>query len=286
MSTELISEPPVQDPPPVAVPDPPPVTSWRDVLGDEIKDHPALTTLKDVPALANSFLETKEMVGRRGIILPKEGNAADLARFRKEIGVPEEADGYDLGDFAPPEGLPWDDDFQKTMLDKLHKIGIPNGQIKQLFSDYAETQADQYAAMHAAVAKGHETTTASLQKEFGAEYTASVARGKRVLKEAAGEHSKEVAGIILTDGTALGDHPAFVRTLISIGNQYAEAGLLGDKEGGVGFTMSQDAAEAEMDQIIKNDALYDVDHPDQKQLQARKNELAEMAFPEMKPEVL
>ena len=101
--------------------------SWRDGLDVGLKEHPALTTIADVPTLAKSFVETKEMVGRKGIILPKEGDAGDLIRFRTEIGVPGSPEEYDLGDFKPPEGLPWSDDFQSKMLTKLHTLGIPNG---------------------------------------------------------------------------------------------------------------------------------------------------------------
>ena len=290
MSAAPISNPPVTDPAPVTDPppvtDPAPITGWREGLDAEIQGHPALADIADVPALARSFIATKEMVGHKGIILPKEGDAVDIARFRKEIGVPETAEDYDLGDFTPPEGLPWDDSFQTAMLGKLHALGIPNTQIRQLFDDYAEVTHEQYSAMVRTQESGHEEGMKALRTELGAAYDSSIALSQRAFKAAAGENFNAVAGITLADGTQLGDNPAFIKTFINIGNQYQEHGLAGEKVGGGGFALTPESAKQELETIEANPNLWKEGHPEQKQLQARKNELAEMAFPEIKPEVL
>ena len=260
---------------------------WRETyLDSETQALPALAVFDDVPALAKGFLETKEMVGRKGIILPKEGDAGDLARFHTEIGVPGSPEEYDLGDFAPPEGLPWSEHLQTVMLGKLHARGIPQSQIRGLFEDLAEAENDEYKSMTQTQKQGYETSEKALREELGAAYEPSIALSLRAFKAAAGDEYDTVNHLLLADGTQLGDHPAFIKTWINVGNQYQEHGLAGEKIGGGGFALTPEAAKQELETIEANPNLWKEGHSEQKQLQARKNELAEMAFPETKPEVL
>ena len=262
-------------------------TGWRETyLDTETQALPGLADIPDVATLTKNFLEAKSMVGRKGIILPKDGDAGDIARFRLEIGVPETAEGYNLGDFAPPEGVPWSETFQASMVSKLHEIGIPQSQIRELFDGYAEVTGSEYGTMVAAQEQGHEEGVKALRTELGAAYDSSIALSQRAFKAAAGENFDAVSNLTLADGTKLGDNTAFVKTFINIGNQYQEAGLAGEKVGGGGFALTPAAAEQELRTIEANPNLWKDGHPEQKQLQARKNELAEMAFPEPKPEVL
>jgi hypothetical protein len=261
-------------------------SSWREGLSEEIREHPALTTIPDVSTLAQNFLATKEMVGKKGIILPKEGDAADIARFRTEIGVPETADGYELGDFAPPEGMPWSDEFQGAMLSKLHEIGIPNGQIRQIMDGYSEVGGAHYTAQVKTAEQGYEQGVAQLKEELGASYGASTKLAERAFKAAAGEHHEELENIVLPSGIRLGDHPAFVRTFINIGKQYEEAGLHGEKAGGSGSAKSPDQAKAEIATLKANPAYTDEHHPEHKLVVDRMNELYEQAYPDSAPEVL
>lgn len=263
-----------------------PEPSWRDNLDAEIKDLPALADIQDVPSLAKSFLATKEMVGRKGIILPKEDDAADVARFRSEIGVPETVEGYDLGDFTPPEGLPWSESMQTKMLARLHTRGIPNGQIRGLFDDLAEVQHEEYQALVANQEQGNTRGTAKLKEDLGADYEASMALAERSFKKCSGDNFEELSHITLPDGTNLGDHPAFVKTFINIGKLHKEHELLGEKSGGGGFEKTPEQAASEMAELEKHPAYRNADDPEHKMITDKVNELAEMRWPAESPEVL
>ena len=260
--------------------------SWREGLPVETRDHPALADFADVPALAKSHIETKEMVGRKGIILPKEGDAADLARFNKEIGVPETAEDYDMSGFTPPEGLQWSDGFQTAMLAKLHARGVPSGQVRGLFDDYAEVRAAEQAAMQAAEGKGNERGTLALKEELGADYPASTALAERAFRAASGDQFEELSHLTLADGTNLGDNPAFVRTFINVGKQYQEHGLAGEKVGGGGFMKTPAQAKDEIATLENNPAYHDADNPEHNMVVAKMNDLYKQAYPEKAPEVL
>ena len=267
-------------------PDPTPApTSWRDGFGAEIKDHPALADFADLNAMGESCIATKEMVGRKGIILPKPDDAGDLARFRTEIGVPATADEYELGDFKPPEGVPWSGDFQKAMLNRLHTIGIPDGQIREILDAHAEESGVQYAALTKTAAQGQEHGIAKLKEELGMDYDASRKLAKRSFTAAAGENADELMHIVLPDGTHLGDHPAFVKTFINIGKQYQEAGLHGEKFSGGGFTLTPEAAMAEIAVLENNPAWGDADNPEHDMAMSKMNDLYKQAYPDEQPEV-
>lgn len=259
--------------------------SWRDGLDAGIKEHPALADFADVPALAESFLATKEMVGRKGIILPKEDDAGDLVRFRTEIGVPASAEDYELGDFKPPEGVPWSPDFQTAMLRRLHTIGIPNGQIREILDGHAEETAVQYATLTKTAAQGQEQGVAKLKEELGVDYEASRALAESSFKAASGKDFDELSHLVLADGTHIGDNPAFVRTFINIGNQYKEAGLHGDKFSGGGYTLTPQAALDEIAKLESNDAWKDADHPEHKMIVDKMDDLYKQAYPEQVSEV-
>lgn len=255
-------------------------TSWRDGLDADLRDNPTLGRYEDIPALARGLVETKELVGRKGIILPKEGDDGDLARFRTEIGVPDTPDNYDLGDFAPPEGLPWSEDFQKGMLARLHRIGIPNGQIKQLFDDYAEESAGLYQGSLEAVIRDRDQNTAKLKTELGTGYTAALELAERALEEAAGENYEELSHMKLPDGSLLGNHPVFVRAFINVGNQFREHGVIGEKTPGERFAMTPEEALAEIAVLEKNPAYRNADDPEHKMVVEKMDTLYKRAYPE------
>ena len=269
---------------PVVTPGPTPA-SWRDGFGAEIKDHPALADFADLNALGESYVLTKKMVGEKGIILPKEGDTGDLVRFRTEIGVPATADDYELGDFKPPEGVPWSKDFQKSMLQRLHRIGIPNGQIREILDAHAEETGTQYAALVKGASQGHEQGVTKLKEELGMDYDASMELAERSFKAAAGENFEELSHLVLADGTYFGDHPAFVRTFINIGKQYREAGLHGEKFSGGGFTLTPKAAQDEIAALESNPAWKDADHPEHEIVMSKMDDLYKQAYPEKQPEV-
>ena len=257
--------------------------TWREGLGAEYKDHPALADFADVPALAESYVATKEMVGKKGIILPKEGDAADQARFRSEIGVPETAAEYSA--FTPPEGLPWSAEGQTAMLGRMHKLGIPDGQAQDILTEYAEMQAEQIQQMQATAGTGHEQGVAALKEEWGADYDSKTALAGRAFKAAAGERFDELSHIVLPDGTHLGDHPAFVSTFAAVGAQYQEHGLAGEKVGGGGFMKTPEQAKAEINELWKNPAYTNADDPEHAMVVSKMDDLHKQAFPETQSEV-
>jgi hypothetical protein len=68
-------------------------TSWRDSLPQELREDPSLKAFNDPSGLAKSYIETKKMVGKKGVIVPTDKDGDDAwGSFFKQIGLPESPD--------------------------------------------------------------------------------------------------------------------------------------------------------------------------------------------------
>ena len=72
-------DPPAPEPTPAAEP------QWYDSLPQEIRDHKSIRETKSVEALAQRFLEGQKLVGRKGVLAPKEGEPETIVALKKRI---------------------------------------------------------------------------------------------------------------------------------------------------------------------------------------------------------
>ena len=254
--------------------------SWR----DGFDNHPALASFPDskeeaFDVVTKSFLETKELVGRRGVILPKEDDAADQARFFNELGRPETAGGYELNGFAPPEGVPWDEDLQGEALEMFHGIGLTNAQTAAVMGWYGGALEKGHTGMQDAMGRARTEAVTQLKSELGTAYEPQMKLAHQAFRSAAGDQYDAVDALILADGTKLNDHPAFIQTFINIGKQYAEHGTHGDKFQDTTLKTPETAL-ADIKALEQEPGLYDANHPEHAALMNKKADLYKMAYPE------
>jgi len=202
--------------------------SWRTALPDEFRDHPDITRHKDVSSLAKEYVNAQALIGRKGVILPKEGDPNDQARFFKELGRPETPDAYNLGEFAPPEGLAWDAELQKGMLSAFHEAGLSDAQVQKALSAYANLSASTVGAMHEQVEASRRNNEAGLRREFGHAYEARMNLASRAVRQFAGDGADELLQSRLADGSALGDNPGFIRLLMKAAETLGEDAFQSD----------------------------------------------------------
>ena len=261
--TEAVSAPAEQTSVPATTP------SWRDGLPDDLRAHPGLEKYSDVSALAKGFLSQSELVGRKGVLLPKEGDAVDLARFHSELpGYVESPEAYDLDGFSPPEGLPWSDNVQTSMLSAMHEAGLTNGQVNSVLQSYAESQSTELGVMQQTIADATVAGEKALRAEFGASYDAKMAQATQAFALATGDKKEEIENLVMGDGTRFGDNPALVRMFAKLGEALGEDSLRGD--GGSGstqtFTRSPSQAQAELNALANDTghqaALHDPENPE------------------------
>ncbi len=287
--SEAIVEPvaePVAEPTP-ATPAAEPVVeppSWRESLSPDNKSHPALADFKDVDGLAKSYIHQGQLIGVDKFALPKDDwTPEQFDEHYTKLGRPESADGYELGDLEVPEGLPWDDEFQGAMVEKMHGLGLNTNQVKGVLGAYIESIGGQYETATGDANRATEAGIEALRKEWGTSYPAQVDVANRAFLSFAGDRSEEVRQMLMADGTQLGDNPAFIRVFAAAGSMMSEHGLVG---GGPAAreTLAPAEAEAKINELMADEDFrkqyYDKNNPAHEAANKRMAGLYGMQYPE------
>lgn len=169
---------------PAAAPEPttPVGPSWaKDLtLDPDTLKHPALGQVKDLPDLARQFVNAQQLIGRKGLIPPKEGDAPELvAAWRKGLGVPEDPNGYKIERPADmPEPL-WQQDRAQAWGQLAHKVGLTPQQEKAI----REWQLGEVTGRVQALNQSGQKLEAELRHEWGGDYDGQMQLADRAIKE-------------------------------------------------------------------------------------------------------
>jgi hypothetical protein len=254
---------------------------WRTGLPEEYRDHPVLERFDDLEALAREHVNLQKLIGRKGVVPPAaDADDAEHARFYDALGRPESPDAYDLDGLERPDGLPWDDDFEKQMLARMHASGLNDGQARALLEGYIELQNTSWQDANAAQGRALDAAETGLRREWGESFDAQVDMANRAFAAAFGERVDDVRQLRLTNGQYLGDHPDMVRAFAKLGGLMGEAEFVGGKEARIGRSSSEARAQLsalEADPEFRA-ALLDRAHPEHRQTVARRSDLARAAY--------
>lgn len=221
--------------------------SWRESLPPELREAPSLGKYQDVASLAKGYVEAQTLIGRKGAIIPKEGDSPEVtAAFRQAMGVPEKPEGYEI---KVPEGLPagvWNDDAAGQFRTWAHELGLTPTQAQGLAERYAQMGGN-------AVQQSAEVTETELRKEWGVAFNAKMKAANDALRNIGGE---DLAQYLQTSG--LGNHPAMVRAWAKIGEGMGEDRPAGMGTGRSSGMMTPSEAKAERMKIMgdKNSAYW------------------------------
>lgn len=222
------AEPVVTEPTTVPITTPATTGNWRDSLPDDLRSNPTLESLDSVEALAKEHINVQKLIGTEKIERPKEDWTPDqFADFYTKLGRPAEAKDYDLEGIERPEGLPWDDGFQESMIGVMHKAGLSNIQVKEILSGYIESVGGQFTEMTGESQRTRESAVQDLRNEWGKSFDAQVDLAKRAFRAGAGENFEDIAGLAMADGGKLGDHPGVIKAFAALGGKMNEHGLVG-----------------------------------------------------------
>lgn len=215
---------------------------WRATLPDDIRADKSLADIKDVGALAKTYIESQKLIGRSIRIPGKDAGKADIDAFQgklKEIpGVlfmPDGADEAALGDLyaklgrpdspdkyqiarpkSLPEGMVYNEVREKSMRAVAHKLGLTQQQLDGLFQAYnaEEIQAGE------ARAQENKKSKAELRAEWGAGYDQRLAAAQVFLKQFAdADTASALSG-------ALPTYPGLAKALSAAGLHFIEDGVI------------------------------------------------------------
>lgn len=271
-------DPPVGEPTIMAAPaPPPPPTSWRDDLPDDLKTNKSIEKFKDKAALAKGYvdLEKSSSRGDRILIPTKDSTDAERATFWEKIGRPVEAKGYEL----PAEGIPADvtlNDEQIAGFQKFaHEIGLSKEQYAACVRFDAQRQGTAMEGINTSAEEFKEQAEVELKKEYGDAYPERLEMANDALMHFGGQEAIDV----LVD-TGMANHPALVKMMVKVGMAVGQDEIMG---GGhrVTYDKTPDEALAEMGRLKTDkefmDAYVSKQHPGHEEAVTRMLKLQEAA---------
>lgn len=251
---------------------------WRSALPEALRTDPTLANIDSIERLAQDHVNAQSLLGRKGAVVPKEGDPPEMFdEFFKAAGRPEAPDGYDLGDWAVPEGVTWPEGRQEAILGEFHKLGLTPAQVNGALGLWAKLEGEDIAARSTGRLEGEQAVLANLKTEHGEKMDEVLALAKRG-GQAVGLSDQEIEKLAYHIGDT-----ALINKLAKVGQiASGDGGLIGGKDGGVGGISTPDAARAEVKRIrgeARRDdqhPLYNAKHPEHKALNARVGQLTRM----------
>ena len=247
----------------LAADDPAPVAKWwEDKRYDDVTQAQLKAlglTVDDPLDVINSFAKmersAKVKLGK-GVdqLLEKPGEGQDAGTWLRQhgemFGIPETPEKYEV---KPPESWPkdqaWDTEFETTARQMAHEAGISGAALQKFTDLYAGKVAGLLGTAEADFQAANETMQADLQKDWGAEYNAKIARVQQisgVLAERAGLDSEAMEGLSAALKPKIGD-ANIIRlfdAVAELGGDDMAAGLMGGG-GGIGTTPADARAQLE-----------------------------------------
>ena len=253
----------------------------------DLYDNPSLSTFTDPVALAKAFVETKALVGKKGLILPTEKDPPEKwDEFYKALGRPETPDGYEI---VKPEGLPKEMPYSEERVGDFkilaHKIGLSPTQVKELVNWQTAEASKEFSAFQGQFVQvdglglvpkqwieDHNKAVDTFKSELGDKYEMLTKKAAIAVMKYGGQELKD-----FVDKTGFGDNPAFIRAWLKV----AEATLTEDDlvESTSGSMSRKDRIAA----INSDPALLDTSNlQKQRALVAERNKLIDEEYAESK----
>lgn len=244
-----------------------PFITLRDSLPENYREHPAITRHENLESLAKEYLNQSTLIGRKGVILPKEGDPDDQSRFYEALGRPASPEDYKL-----PEGMERpetvDEGFTMRMIQQMHEAGLTQQQFEKIMPAYlqeAETAQQQFEAQNQAHTQ---EALAALESEFGQTMQPKMNLAERAIEHLFGDNAETILNARGPDGRLLGNNPNFIKALMQVGEQFGEDTLTGGTGGQATQTpgaMTPDEAVKERDRLMADSEftqmLWDAKHP-------------------------
>ena len=178
---------------------------FLNMIPEDLREHPSLSPIKDVPNLARSYVNSQKLIGADKLPLPANPTDEDLDRIADRLGRPETASGYEI----PVDGSIVTEDVAKEFSEIAHEARLTPTQAKRIMEYYKDAAE---ATMKDDADKRHQSQVdamATLKAEWGSNYDKNIQRATELAEELSDTQS--ITRIVLQDGTNLGDHPEFIK---------------------------------------------------------------------------
>jgi hypothetical protein len=236
-----------------------------------------------VADLAKSHKEAQGLIGRKGVLLPREGaTQEELDHFYRQLGKPESADKYhlQLADGAP---FKYGADQENWWRGVAHKHNLSVAQAKGIYEEYLtqdmtlSKQSEEIIDRHAK--ERDSANEAAMRQEWGAAYDKQMQLAEKAAK--AFSTQDELSAIVGAIGA-----PAAMKLFNKIGSKISEDSLDLRPGPGAAGAMTPQEAQGEIKAITGDkghplhEAYFDKRHPQHKTAVGRMAELYGYVHPE------
>ena len=240
---------------------------WSLSLPEDLRGHEFVKGSKDLADFTKQSINQAALVGRKGVILPKEGAAAeDWNQVYDAIGRPKDITGYKVPERADKVAYTdTDKKFIEQMLPGLHKAGLNQQQLDGTVTAYNTVMAEvdkQYKAFA-------DDSSKALDKEWGDKKPAMLAAAEKFAQKVWGDNFENMRRMPVPGVGFLLDHPMVIKALATAGQAMSEDGF-GGAGGGNGNDpfASPEAAKAYVDGVYaeaEGDPKHWLNHPESAQ---------------------
>lgn len=203
--------------------------SWREqyLAGEdykELREDAALADVPDVPTLAKNYRETKSYVGRKGVIIPKDGaTPEEMDQFYAALGRPEKPEGYG---FKPPkdlpEGFPYSPLLDEQFGQWAHAAGLSVKSATDLRENYLKSSLEHWQQAQQQVADAVKEMEDKIRGKWGNKYEENLAGAQKALERFAPMGSPELKML----DKAIGDSPILAQLFFNIYEAMGEGELI------------------------------------------------------------
>ena len=118
----------------------------------------------------------------------KDATNEQRAQYRKALGVPDTPEGYTIVRPTLPEGMRYNEDFEKWARAQFHELGVPAETAKEILNRYNALQLNGFKTLSEQRTKAAAEAESKKKTEF--------ANGEAVLREQwGGAYNERVAGV-------------------------------------------------------------------------------------------
>ena len=240
--------------------------AFLSLVPEELRDHPSLSPIKDVPNLARSYINAQRLIGTDKLPLPANPTDEDLDNIFGRLGRPEQPDGYAI----QADGNILTEDDTTRFKEAAHALRLTPDQATGILNYYLSEASNSAEGMQVAMKEQAEQTEASLRQEWGQAYDTKLQAAQSAIKEFDGDG---VLGMDLADGTKVGNHPAFVKVFAAIAD-FKKTVTSEDSiaEPAMANVMTRQQAQAEVDAIMRSP-----EYTDRKNVVARERAIARVS---------
>jgi hypothetical protein len=185
--------------------------------------------------------------------------------------APQAPEPYTITRPDMPDGVTWDDAFEKAAIPVAQKLGLSPTQLQGLADFYAQHQSDTGLGAMRQRALDEAAASDALKAEWGAHYDTKLAQASRAARYFGGEQL-----IAVLNETGLGNHPDLVRAFARAGAFLGEDALRAS--GQVTGVLPPDEALKKATALMARPAYASRAHPEHGALVDEVRQLFEQAY--------